>query len=120
MLRSAVLAVAEQGNLLNAPDVYMDKLAIGPGYPEGVIDLSKSPSDNVRAIAAAKGVQPDEIIACVLDRPRHAALIAGRQPLLTPARDANPALFDQRRHRLAVALSWAARLLRLPPPRPAT
>jgi fructose-1,6-bisphosphatase II / sedoheptulose-1,7-bisphosphatase len=72
----AVLAVAEQGNLLNAPDVYMDKLAVGPGYPQGVIDLARSPSDNIRAIAAAKGVQPDEIIACVLDRPRHAELIA--------------------------------------------
>ncbi len=72
----AVLAIAEQGNLLNAPDVYMDKLAIGPGYPEGVIDLAKSPADNVRAVAAAKGVAPDEIITCVLDRPRHAALIA--------------------------------------------
>ncbi len=72
----AVLAVAEQGNLLNAPDVYMDKLAVGPGYPEGVIDLSKSPSDNIRAVAAAKGVDPSEIIACVLDRPRHERLIA--------------------------------------------
>ena len=72
----AVLAIAEQGCLLNAPDVYMDKLAVGPGYPEGVIDLAKSPSENIRAIAAAKGVGPDEIIACVLDRPRHAALIA--------------------------------------------
>lgn len=72
----AVLAIAEQGCLLNAPDVYMDKLAIGPGYPEGTIDLNKSVSDNVRAIAAAKGVQPGEIVACVLDRPRHAELIA--------------------------------------------
>jgi fructose-1,6-bisphosphatase II / sedoheptulose-1,7-bisphosphatase len=72
----AVLAIAEQGCLLNAPDVYMDKLAIGPGYPVGTIDLARSASDNVRAIAAAKGVEPSEIIACVLDRPRHAALIA--------------------------------------------
>jgi fructose-1,6-bisphosphatase II / sedoheptulose-1,7-bisphosphatase len=72
----AVLAIAEQGCLLNAPDVYMEKLAIGPGYPEGTIDLARSPSDNVRAIAAAKGVEPGEIIACVLDRPRHAELIA--------------------------------------------
>ena len=72
----AVLAIAEEGCLLNAPDVYMDKLAIGPGYPEGLIDLGKSPSDNIRAIADAKGVPPGEIIACVLDRPRHAALIA--------------------------------------------
>ena len=72
----AVLAVAEEGNLLNAPDVYMDKLAVGPGYPEGIIDLAKSPSENVRAVAAAKGVEPHEIIVCVLDRPRHAELIA--------------------------------------------
>ena len=72
----AVLACADEGNLLNAPDVYMDKLAVGPGYPEGVIDLAKSPADNVRAVAKAKGVAPAEIIVCVLDRPRHAELIA--------------------------------------------
>jgi fructose-1,6-bisphosphatase II / sedoheptulose-1,7-bisphosphatase len=72
----AVLAIAEEGGLLNAPDVYMQKLAVGPGYPEGVIDLRKSPTENVRAIAEAKGVPPSEIIACVLDRPRHAELIA--------------------------------------------
>ncbi|MBA3055123.1 MAG: class II fructose-bisphosphatase [Sphingomonadales bacterium] len=72
----AVLAVAEEGNLLNAPDVYMDKLAVGPGYPEGIIDLAKSPTENVKAVAAAKGVEPGEIIVCVLDRARHAGLIA--------------------------------------------
>ena len=72
----AVLAAAEKGNLLNAPDTYMDKLAVGPGYPEGIIDLAKSPSENVRAVAEAKGVKPEEIIVCVLDRPRHAELIA--------------------------------------------
>jgi fructose-1,6-bisphosphatase II / sedoheptulose-1,7-bisphosphatase len=72
----AVLAIAEEGCLLNAPDVYMDKIAVGPGYPEGVIDLAKSPTENVKAVAAAKGVQPNEIIVCVLDRPRHAELIA--------------------------------------------
>ncbi|HEX8654954.1 MAG TPA: class II fructose-bisphosphatase [Allosphingosinicella sp.] len=72
----AVLAIAEEGCLLHAPDVYMEKLAVGPGYPEGVIDLRRSASDNVGAIAAAKGVEPSDIIACVLDRPRHAALIA--------------------------------------------
>jgi len=72
----AVLAIAEEGDLLNAPDVYMEKLAIGPGYPEGTIDLAKSPTENVHAIAAAKGVAPHEIIACVLDRPRHEKLIA--------------------------------------------
>ncbi len=72
----AVLAAAEEGCLLNAPDVYMDKLAVGPGYPEGIIDLAKSPTENVKAVAEAKGVQPHEIIVCVLDRPRHADLIA--------------------------------------------
>ena len=72
----AVLAIAEKGHLLNAPDVYMDKIAVGPGYPDGVIDLDRSPTENVKAIAAAKGVEPKDIIACVLDRPRHEALIA--------------------------------------------
>ena len=72
----AVLAIAEGGGLLNAPDVYMDKLAVGPGLPEGVIDLDKTPTQNIEAIAAAKGVKPADIIACVLDRPRHEALIA--------------------------------------------
>ncbi|PVX27946.1 class II fructose-bisphosphatase [Sphingomonas pokkalii] len=72
----AVLAVAEEGNLLNAPDVYMDKIAVGPGYPQGVIDLNKTPTENIEAIAAAKGVKPNEIIACVLDRPRHEKLVA--------------------------------------------
>ncbi|MBX7513829.1 class II fructose-bisphosphatase [Qipengyuania sp. GH38] len=72
----AVLAAAEEGCLLNAPDVYMDKLAVGPGYPEGIIDLAKSPTENVKAVAEAKGVEPGDIIVCVLDRPRHADLIA--------------------------------------------
>ncbi|WP_061780510.1 class II fructose-bisphosphatase [Sphingomonas sanguinis] len=72
----AVLAIAEKGHLLNAPDVYMDKIAVGPGYPAGVIDLNRSPSDNIRAIAEAKGVKPGDITVCVLDRPRHEALIA--------------------------------------------
>jgi fructose-1,6-bisphosphatase II / sedoheptulose-1,7-bisphosphatase len=72
----AVLAIAEQGCLLNAPDVYMDKLAVGPGYPQGVIDLDRTVRENVAAVAAAKGVAPNELIVCVLDRPRHAELIA--------------------------------------------
>ncbi len=72
----AVLAAAEEGNLLNAPDTYMDKIAVGPGYPPDVIDLAKSPTENVKSVAAAKGVEPNEIIICVLDRPRHAELIA--------------------------------------------
>ena len=72
----AVLAIAEQGCLLNAPDVYMEKIAIGPGYPEGTVSLEKSVSDNIRALAAAKNVKPNEIIACVLERPRHDAIVA--------------------------------------------
>ena len=71
----AVLAIAEEGCLLNAPDTYMEKLAIGPGYPAGTIDLNRSPSDNVRSIANAKGVEPQDIVACVLDRPRHEEII---------------------------------------------
>ncbi|MEO7656691.1 MAG: class II fructose-bisphosphatase, partial [Sphingomicrobium sp.] len=72
----AVLAIAEQGHLLNAPDTYMDKIAIGPGYEQGLVSLARTPTQNVTALAAAKGVQVDEILACVLDRPRHASIIA--------------------------------------------
>jgi len=72
----AVLAISEEGGLLNAPDVYMEKLAVGPGLPEGIIDLNKSVKENVEAVAHAKGVDPHEIIVCVLDRPRHEKLIA--------------------------------------------
>lgn len=72
----AVLAISEKGGLLNAPDVYMDKIAVGPGYPAGIIDLRKSATDNVNAVAAAKGVRPSDLMVCVLDRPRHEALIA--------------------------------------------
>jgi fructose-1,6-bisphosphatase II / sedoheptulose-1,7-bisphosphatase len=72
----AVLAIAENGCLLNAPDTYMEKLAVGPGYPEGTIDLTRPVSDNVRSIAKAKGVEPSEITACVLDRERHTGIIA--------------------------------------------
>src|SRR3954453_17298322 len=77
----AVLAIAEHGCLLNAPDVYMDKLAVGPGYPAGIIDLASTPTDNIRAVARAKGVDPAEIMVCVLDRPRHEALIADLRAL---------------------------------------
>ena len=72
----AVLAIAEEGGLLNAPDVYMDKIAVGPGYPDGIISLNKTATQNVQAVAAAKGVAPADLIVCVLDRPRHEALIA--------------------------------------------
>ena len=71
----SVIAVAEEGGLLNVPDVYMNKIAIGPGYPPGVVDLDASPADNVAALAAAKGVPVGEITACVLDRPRHTRLV---------------------------------------------
>ena len=72
----AVLAIAEEGGLLNAPDTYMDKIAVGPGYPAGVIDLRKSATENVKSVAAAKGVAPHDLMVCVLDRPRHETLIA--------------------------------------------
>lgn len=72
-----VIAIAEKGSLLNAPDTYMDKIAIGPGFPDGVVDLDADPADNIMALARAKGVPPTEITACVLDRPRHAAIIEG-------------------------------------------
>ncbi|HXQ13998.1 MAG TPA: class II fructose-bisphosphatase [Caulobacteraceae bacterium] len=73
----AVMAWAPKGTLLNAPDTYMDKIACGPGYKDGVIDLEAPAADNVRALAKAKGVKPNEITVCVLDRPRHAEIIAG-------------------------------------------
>lgn len=72
-----VIAIAEKGSLLNAPDTYMDKIAVGPGYPEGVVDLDADPATNIASLARAKGVQPSEITACILDRPRHAAIIEG-------------------------------------------
>lgn len=71
----AVIAIAEAGSLLNAPDIYMQKIAIGPGYPPGTVDLDRSPSENITALAKAKGVPVNEITVCILDRPRHAALI---------------------------------------------
>ena len=73
----AVMAWAPKGTLLNAPDTYMDKIACGPGYPAGIIDLDNSPADNVRAMAKAKGVDVSQITVCILDRPRHAEIIAG-------------------------------------------
>src|SRR5271156_3741701 len=72
----ATLAIAEQGTRLHAPDVYMDKIAVGPGYPKGVVDLDAPADENVRNLAKAKGVKPDAITAMILDRPRHADLIA--------------------------------------------
>jgi fructose-1,6-bisphosphatase II / sedoheptulose-1,7-bisphosphatase len=72
----ATLAMAENGTLLHAPDVYMDKIAIGPGYPKGVVDLDAPAGENILNLAKAKGVRPETITAMILDRPRHADLIA--------------------------------------------
>lgn len=71
----AVMAMAQAGGLLYAPDVYMDKIAIGPGYAPGVIDLDAKPHENIAALAKAKGVKPHEITALIMDRPRHKELI---------------------------------------------
>ncbi len=73
----ATMAMAEGGSLLNAPDVYMEKIAVGPGYPQDVVDLDAPAEDNIRNLAKAKGVKPSDITALVLDRPRHADVIAG-------------------------------------------
>jgi fructose-1,6-bisphosphatase II / sedoheptulose-1,7-bisphosphatase len=73
----ATMAMAEGGTLLNAPDVYMEKIAIGPGYPKGIVDLDAPAEENIKRLAKAKGVEPGEISALILDRPRHADLIAG-------------------------------------------
>jgi fructose-1,6-bisphosphatase II / sedoheptulose-1,7-bisphosphatase len=72
----AVMAMAEPETMLHAPDTYMDKIAIGPGYPEGLIDLDAEPAANIAAIARAKGIKPTDVTALVMDRPRHEALIA--------------------------------------------
>jgi len=71
----AVLAIAPKGGLLYAPDTYMDKIAVGPGLPAGVVDIDRTPAENVIALAKAKGVEPTEIGVCVLDRPRHSGII---------------------------------------------
>lgn len=71
----SVIAVAESGSLLKVPAIYMDKIAIGPGYPDGLVDLDASPQANLMRLAEAKGVPISEITACILDRPRHSKLI---------------------------------------------
>src|ERR1700754_3477195 len=72
----ATVAMADGGTLLNAPDVYMQKIAIGPGYPQNVVDLDAPAEENIRRLAQAKGVRTEDITALILDRPRHADLIA--------------------------------------------
>src|SRR5437868_9252271 len=71
----ATVAMADCGTLLHAPDVYMEKIAIGPGYPKGVVDLDAPAEQNIRNLAKAKGVKPAEVTGLILDRPRHADLI---------------------------------------------
>ncbi len=72
----AVIAMAEAGGFLNAPDVYMEKIAVGGGLPEGVVDLDASPKENLKNLAKAKKTEISDLVACILDRPRHAEQIA--------------------------------------------
>ena len=73
----AVIAMGPRGSMLHAPDVYMEKLAIGPGYDAGVVTLDMSPEERVHALAKAKGCSTEDISVCILERPRHEDLIAG-------------------------------------------
>lgn len=72
----AVIAMAEQGGFLNAPDTYMDKIAVGGGLPDGIVDLDAEPADNLKALAEVKNMEVADLVVCILDRPRHAELIA--------------------------------------------
>ena len=72
----AVIAMGPRGTMLHAPDTYMDKLAIGPGFRRGVVTMDMSPAERVNALAAAKGCSTDDITVCVLERPRHEEMIA--------------------------------------------
>jgi fructose-1,6-bisphosphatase II / sedoheptulose-1,7-bisphosphatase len=72
----AVVAMAEEGGFLNAPDVYMEKIAVGTGLPEGVVDLDLKPIENLKRLAEAKSMDLRDLVVCILDRPRHAELIA--------------------------------------------
>jgi fructose-1,6-bisphosphatase II / sedoheptulose-1,7-bisphosphatase len=72
----AVIAMAEAGNFLNAPDVYMDKIAIGPGLPAGIVDIDNTPEENLKALASHKKCDVSDLVACILDRPRHEDLMA--------------------------------------------
>lgn len=71
-----VIAMGPRGSMLHAPDVYMDKLAIGPGYPTDVVTLTMAPEERVTALASAKGCTPSDITVCILERPRHDEMIA--------------------------------------------
>jgi fructose-1,6-bisphosphatase II / sedoheptulose-1,7-bisphosphatase len=72
----AVIAMAEAGGFLNAPDTYMEKISVGPGLPDNLVDLDASPAENLKALAQAKKMEISDVVVCILDRPRHADLIA--------------------------------------------
>jgi fructose-1,6-bisphosphatase II / sedoheptulose-1,7-bisphosphatase len=82
----AVMAMATGGALLHAPDVYMEKIAVGPGYPQGVVDLDKSVEENVASLAKAKGVAPKDISVLLLDRPRHKPILDACRKIGCPVR----------------------------------
>lgn len=71
-----VIAMAEDGGFLTVPNIYMDKIAVGPGLPEGIVDLDREPAENLKALADAKGVPVPDLVVCMLDRPRHGEMIA--------------------------------------------
>jgi fructose-1,6-bisphosphatase II / sedoheptulose-1,7-bisphosphatase len=71
----AAIAVTPRGGLLNAPDIYMDKIAIGPGYDADLVDLDMPPEEAIARLADAKGIAPRDVSVCILDRPRHAPLV---------------------------------------------
>ena len=72
----AVIAMAEDGGFLTVPNIYMDKIAVGPGLPDGIVDLDNEPADNLAALADAKGTKVTDLVVCMLDRPRHGKMIA--------------------------------------------
>ncbi len=97
----SAIAMAEQGGFLNPPRVYMDKIAVGPELPEGVVDLDATPGDNLTALATAKGVPVRDLLVCILDRPRHEGLIAqvracGARVILIPDGDVSAAIATAR------------------------
>ena len=71
-----VIAMGPRGSMLHAPDVYMDKLAVGPGYPKDIVTLDMSPAERVAALAKAKGGEMEDVTVCVLERPRHDTMVA--------------------------------------------
>jgi fructose-1,6-bisphosphatase II / sedoheptulose-1,7-bisphosphatase len=97
----AVVAMAEEGGFLNSPDVYMDKIAVGGGLPQGVVDLDEEPARNLKELAKAKRVELDDLVVCILDRPRHSELIAkvreaGARIMLIPDGDVSGVIATSR------------------------